>query len=202
MTNLKLAAIAVLAITAAAGGQVRGGAYDYPYTPTYSSYPVSGSPCSSGQCGNSAAVPSYSYTPAYSYSTYSPTTTYGGAASCPTGNCATGCCGATGGCCASGRCGSCSCGTCPTGTCPAGACQSGNCSANCPNGQCRLGRSRDTGISLDDQNGPNYRRADYAPAPRYKPTSWSNSPSARRNYDAEPANRVNRDRELESPFYN
>jgi hypothetical protein len=211
MTNSKLAAIAVLAITAAAAGsQVRGGAYDYPYTPTYSSYPVSGSPCPSGQCGNGATVPTYSYAPsyapAYSYSSYAPGTSYGVNAGNSTGTCPNGCCGANGGCCANGccangRCGSCASGTCPTGTCPPGACQSGNCSANCPNGQCRLGRNRDTGTSLDDQSGPINRRADFAPAPRYTPTNWSTAPSARRNYDAGPVNRVNRDRELESPFY-
>ena len=56
MRTFKLAAIAAVAITAAAAGsQVRGDVYGYPYTPTYSSYPVGNSNCPSGQCGTSAA---------------------------------------------------------------------------------------------------------------------------------------------------
>ena len=155
MRTFKLAAIAAVAITAAAAGsQVRGDVYGYPYTPTYSSYPVGNSNCPSGQCGTSAAVPSYSYAPSYSYSSYYPGTaipavaTYpssscpncpnGSCSSCPNGSCGScrnGSCSSCGpnGCCANGRC----------GTCPPGACQSGNCSANCPNGQCTPGRNRD-----------------------------------------------------------
>ena len=53
MRTFKLAAIAAVAISAAAaGGQVRRDAYGYPYTPTYSSYPVSNPPTAlRGQCG-------------------------------------------------------------------------------------------------------------------------------------------------------
>lgn len=57
MTKFKLAAIAALAITAAVvGSQVQAGAYDSPYAPTYSSYPVyssyQASSCPSGQCSS------------------------------------------------------------------------------------------------------------------------------------------------------
>src|SRR5580704_43382 len=93
MTNFKLAAIAALALTAAVvGSQVQAGAYDSPYAPTYSSYPVYNSyqasscpsgqcssgqcpsgQCSSGQCpsvrcGSAYGAPSNSTSPTYSYS--------------------------------------------------------------------------------------------------------------------------------------
>jgi hypothetical protein len=193
MRTLKLAAIAAGAIlAAAAGGQVRGGVYDYSYTPTYSGYPVSGSVCPTGQCGSSVPVPSYSsYAPSYSYTTYAPSATYGGGAAAPTGSCPNGCCGVNGGCCANGRC----------GTCPAGTCRSGNCPANCPNGQCNSSRNRDAGPVTDAPMAPSYAQPEYSrSAPRYTPTNWSPAPSARRNYDAGRSDRVNG--ELESPFYN
>jgi hypothetical protein len=217
MRTFKLAAIAAVAISAAAaGGQVRGDVYGYPYTPTYSSYPVGNSNCPTGQCGTSAAVPSYSYAPSYSYSSYYPGTaipavaTYpssscpncpnGSCSSCPNGSCGScrnGSCSSCGpnGCCANGRC----------GTCPPGACQSGNCPANCPNGQCAPGRNRDFTGSQDGSFSPSSSRPDYSPpAPRYSPATWSNTPAPRRNYDQGPSDRYNRDRdnELESPFYN
>ena len=88
MRTFKLAAIAAVAITAAAAGsQVRGDAYGYSYTPTYSSYPVGNSNCPSGQCGTSAAVPSYSYAPSYSYSSYYPGTAIPAVATYPSSSC-------------------------------------------------------------------------------------------------------------------
>lgn len=131
MRTLKLTAIAAVAIfAAAAGSQVRGGVYDYSYTPsygtpTYNGYPISGSQCPcrstqcssmqcpSGQCGCSMSVPSSTvYAPPYSNTTFAPSTTYGTGASRPMSNCPNGCCGScrvNGGC--NGRCG-----TCPAGT--------------------------------------------------------------------------------------
>ena len=97
MTNFKLAAIAALALTAAVvGSQVQAGAYDSPYAPTYSSYPVynsyqasscpsgqcssgqcpsgqcSSGQCPSGRCGSAYGAPSNSTSPTYSYSAYAP----------------------------------------------------------------------------------------------------------------------------------
>lgn len=196
MRTLKLTTIAAVAILAtAASGQVRAGVYDYGYTPTYSSYPVSSGTycpsCTSGQCPSCAGVPSYSYAPSYSYPTYSTGTTYGTGASCATGTCPNGSCGANGACCANGRC----------GTCPAGTCRSGNCPANCPNGQCTSGRNRDLGASVDAPIVPSYTRPDYSPpAPRFAPSSWSPAPAPWRSYDERPSDRFNTN--LESPFYN
>jgi hypothetical protein len=216
MRSLKLAAIAAAAILAAgAANQVSAGVYDYPYSPTYESYPVSG-PSS----GPAPSYPSSYSSPAYA-PTYAPSSTYGSstdlstgtgpARRCPSGNC--GSCGANGGCCSNGGCcenGRCSSGCCANGrcgTCPPGACQSGNCPANCPNGHCSPSRNRDLSASFDGPAGPSYRgqdyRVDYAPpAPRYTPSSWSRSSAPFRNYDSGSSDRVLRDRELESPFYN
>jgi hypothetical protein len=221
MRTLKLAACAAMALTAAAAGtQARGDVYGNPYTPTYSGYAVSTSPCSSGQCGTSLAVPSSSYAPSsyappsYSYSSYYPGTAVPAATSYPSGacpNCPNGSCNS----CPNGSCGSCRNGSCRScgpngccangrcGTCPPGACQSGNCPANCPNGQCTLGRNRDFSGSQDGSFSPSYSRPDFSPpVPRYAPASWSDSPARRRSYDVSPSDRYNRDNELESPFYN
>ncbi len=213
MTNFKLAAIAALALTAAVvGSQVQAGAYDSPYAPTYSSYPVYSSypasscpsgQCPSGRCGSAYGAPSNATSPTYSYSADAPSAAYsvnggGSTGNCPNGRCGTGSCSGcscgAGGCCANGRC----------GTCPPGACQSGNCSANCPNGQCRAARNRDRSLSYgDDDAGPVYRRSDSAPSAssRYTPTSWTSRPSNSRDFDSRPSDRNGRDRQLESPFY-
>jgi hypothetical protein len=204
-----LAAVAVLAF--AAVPQARADVYDYGYGPVYSPYPVvSGAACPSGQCSGSYYSPIYSTTYPVSSTQACPN---GSCGSCPNGSCglrgqcSSGQC--SGGQCSGDRCtsGTCRSGRC--GTCPNGDCERGKCSGDCPNGQCT---TRYRG-SIDPQSRPasrGYDRYDRGPdAALYRPTYSSERPSYR-DYRDEPVSRrsgrseprVNRDRDLESPFYN
>jgi hypothetical protein len=226
MRNLQsVAGLAVVALALAAAPHARADVYDYGYGPVYNSYPVVSGTCPNGQCSGSYYTPIYSTSyPIYSSPTYSTQT----CPTCPNGSCSLGgsCPNGTCGSCPNGMCGlrgQCSGGQCTSGacrsgrcgTCPSGDCERGNCSGNCPNGQCTT-RYRGSFDSLSRPASPSFDRPDFG-APEgaragasYRPAYSADRPSSR-DYRDEPVSRrrwrddrrpVNRDSDLESPFYN